>query len=96
MKALIIMYSGADRHRVPGVLDQHTVAGYTELTRAHGAGITGRREETRAWPGDTTVYFSVMDDSRIPEILAALRADAAALPPGERLHVAMVPVEQFF
>jgi hypothetical protein len=96
MKLILVIYSGANPQSVPELLEQHQVSGYTELAGAHGAGRTGRREGTRAWPGDTSIYFSVVPADRVEPLTAALKETAAALEPGERLHVSVLPAENFF
>ncbi|MBX6364654.1 MAG: hypothetical protein IRZ00_12370 [Gemmatimonadetes bacterium] len=96
MRLIMVIYSGRDPRLVPALLDAHRVGGWTELSRAHGAGSTGRREGSRAWPGDAEVYFSIVPAERVDELGAALRDEAARLPDGERLHVAVLPIETFF
>lgn len=95
MKLLMMLYSGHDPQRVAAVLDEHDAHAFTEIDRARGRGSTGRVEGTRAWPGETSVLFTVVPDERVGELEAALRALAAGAP-GERLHVAVLPVENFF
>jgi hypothetical protein len=94
VKMLVLTYSGADPHRVTALLDEAGVPGHTCLEGARGHGLTGPRAGTRAWPGDVTVCFSVVDDSLAG--FALTRCQAAQLPPGERLHVAVLPVDSFF
>lgn len=94
MKMLVLTYSGADPHRVTTLLDGAAVPGHTCLGGASGHGLTGPRAGTRAWPGDVTVCFSVVDDAVAS--LAVARCQAAQFPPGERLHVAVLPVDSFF
>lgn len=96
MKLLLVIYSGAKPRLVPALLDQHHAGGWTELPHAHGAGSTGRREGTRAWPGDAVLYFSLVPAERLDDLLEALRAESETLEPGERLHAAVMPVETFF
>jgi hypothetical protein len=93
MKLLLIVYSGPRAGLVPDLLEHHDVHGYTEMPRAHGAGTTGRREGTRAWPGDSTVFFSLAPDDRAGEVLAAVGACSRECVPGERIHAALMPVE---
>jgi hypothetical protein len=95
MKMLMLVYSGAQPHRITSVLDAHR-AGYTEFGGVHGAGATGRREGTRAWPGESTMFVSVVPAQESDALLPELRAVAAALPAGERLHVAVLPTETFY
>ncbi len=93
MKLLLLIYSGATPGRITDLLDGLPVEGYTELDRAHGMGRTGRRLGTRAWPGESTVVFTMVQDGDANAIAAAVRTEAAALPEGERLHLAVLPVE---
>lgn len=93
MKMLVLTYSGADPERVSALLDDVGVPGHTRIDGGHGHGLTGPRDGTRAFPGQVTVCFSVVDDAIASR--AAETCRAAALPPGERLHLAVLPVESF-
>ena len=96
MKLLLIIYSGSASRLVSDLLEAHQTGGYTRLSPAHGAGGTGRREGTRAWPGSADVYFTVVPEERIDELTTALRAETERLQEGERLHVAVLPTDLFF
>lgn len=96
MKMLMLIYSGNDPHRISSLLDGHHAGGYTEFRDAHGSGTTGRREGSRAWPGESTLFVSVVPNETADELVAILRDDAGRLPPGERLHVAVLPTDTFF
>ena len=96
MKMLMVVYSGSTPHRIASLLDRAHAGGYTEFGNAHGMGATGRRDGSRAWPGDSTLFFSVLPEAQSDELLVTLRAETAQLPTGERLHVAVLPTESFF
>ena len=96
MKMLMLVYSGPAPQRIASLLDRPLAGGYTEFRNAHGVGITGRREGSRAWPGESTLWLSIVPESASVELLDTLRAEAEQLPPGERLHVAVLPTETFF
>ena len=96
MKLVMVVYSGNSPHTVTRLLEAHDVHGWTELGGAHGAGASGRREATRAWPGGAAVFFSIVDVTRADHLAEALAAEARTLPAGERLHAAVMPVERFF
>lgn len=93
---LMLVYSGAHPRRISSVLDEQGAGGYTEFDGVHGVGTTGRREGSRAWPGESTLFVSVVPGDAVPPLTETLRGIAAELPPGERLHVAVLPTESFF
>ena len=96
MMMLVVIYGGPRPELIPGMLDDHGVIGWTQLSNAHGAGRSGRREGSRAWPGESQVYFTVLAEDSVATLSTALRDMAGAAIPGERLHVAELPVERFF
>ena len=93
---LMLVYSGSDPRQISSVLDEHGAGGYTEFRGVHGVGKTGRREGSRAWPGESTLFVSVVPADAAPPMADALRAAARELPTGERLHVAVLPTDAFF
>lgn len=95
MKTLMIVYSGPDVRSIEHLLDEHEAGGYTVVGPAHGSGRTGRREGTRAWPGESTVLMSVVPDERVEALSAALVAARSALAPSDRLHVLVLPTDSF-
>ena len=95
MKMFLLMYGGADGARVPALLERHGITHYTTFAGGHGAGSTGRRDGTRAWPGETTMTLSLVPAERAEALADQLRQEAETLPTGERLHVAVIPVESF-
>ena len=96
MKMLVLIYSGPTPQRISSLLDRHHAGGYTEFRNAHGSGATGRREGTRAWPGESTLFVSVLPSEHTDSLVGAPRDAAGQLPTGERLHVAVLPTETFF
>ena len=96
MKLVMMLYTGSTPQRVADVLDLHDANAFTEIGRVHGRGLTGRVEGTRAWPGESSVLFSVVPDELVAKLEGALRALANGAAPGERLHVVVLPVEHFF
>ena len=96
MKMLMVVYSGSRPQRITSLLDQHHAEGYTEFQNAHGVGSTGKREGSRAWPGESTLWVSIVPEPRARELVDSLREESSRLPAGERVHVAMLPTESFF
>lgn len=95
MKLLLVIYSGSDRQLVPSVFDRYHAGGYTEFDHAHGAGSTGKREGTRAWPGDASIYFSIVPAAHVAAMKTEFETAGSRLQDGERLHVAVLPIETF-
>ena len=96
MKLVLIMYSGSDPQLVPELLERNGAEGYTEVGRGQGAGTSGRREGTRAWPGNASVWFSIVPADRAQSLMDALRTASGELATGERLHAALMPTDAFF
>ncbi len=95
MRMFWIIYVGPRKARVAETLLAHGAPGYTEFLHAHGAGAHGRIEGTRAWPGEESVFTSVIPIDRSKSVADGLVALQAELGSGERLHFAVLPVEQF-
>lgn len=95
MKMLMLVYGGPSSQRVTSLLDRHGVTGYTEFRNGHGAGTTGRRDGTRAWPGESSLFLSVVPAPQADALVSTLGAEARQLPSGEHLHVAVLPLETF-
>ena len=96
MKMLMVVYSGSAPQRISSLLDEHHAGGYTEFHNAHGAGSTGKRDGSRAWPGESTLWMSVVPEAQSEELVRSLRDEVPRLSVGERLHVAVLPTESFF
>lgn len=96
MKMLMIVYSGSAPQRISSLLDEYHAGGYTEFRNVHGAGSTGKREGSRAWPGESRLWVSVVPETQSGELVQSLRDEVNRLSAGERLHVAVLPTESFF
>lgn len=96
MRMFLLMYSGPSPRRVEEILERHDVHAWTTYEGGRGAGATGRHDGTRAWPGATALVMSVVPQANADRLAAALEQEAEALPPGERLHLAVLPIERFF
>lgn len=96
MKMLMLIYSGDAPQQVSSLLDGAHAGGYSEFRNVHGSGSTGRRAGSRAWPGESTLFVSVLPDERAGELIESLRGATGRLPPGDSLHVAVLPTETFF
>jgi len=95
MRMFWIVYAGPRAAHIAESLLSLGAPGYTEWPHARGAGAHGRIEGTRAWPGEETVITSVVPAERVQSLTDGLAALQSTLVPGEHLHFAVLPVEQF-
>ncbi|NNG16317.1 MAG: hypothetical protein HKM89_07545 [Gemmatimonadales bacterium] len=95
-RLFFITYSGTHPSLVTDVLKEKHVTGYTCVQEACGEGVSGPRQGSRAFPGQTALFFSVVPADRYEDLVRALKAQARSMPDGERLHVSTLGVEEFF
>ena len=73
MIALMIFVDADRAPDVEQVLETRDLPGYTEFPNVLGKGQTGRKFGTRAFPGSTSLYFTVLPRVDAPALLDALR-----------------------
>ena len=95
MKMLLVLYTGDNLRFVPDLLSSCEGCSWTEFQGGIGKGSHHRHEGTRTFPGETMMVLSILEDARAIEISDLLRSRGAGLPESDRLHVAVLPVEQF-
>lgn len=96
MKMLMVIYSGTNPQSVTTLLDDHCAGGYSVFNDVSGAGVTGKRDGSRAWPGKSTLFVSMVPEFVAGALTETLRSEVERLAAGERLHVAVLPIETFF
>jgi hypothetical protein len=75
MKLVMMVVDENYQDDVERILETHEVTGYTELPQVLGKGVSGRRLGSRAYPGSSTLYFTVVG----AEASKALYADLVDL-----------------
>jgi len=94
MKMVMILCPSTRLEAVQKLVDEHHVHGYTEIAEVKGAGVSGKHMGTRAWPGTSSLVFSVVEDSRVEDLMEAVRKLAASCSPEEGLRAFVLPVDQ--
>lgn len=94
MKMLVILYTGDNPGFVPDFLSGRDCP-WTEFVGGIGRGRHHRHDGSRTFPGETMMTVSILEERKCQELSDALRAAAAELSSADRLHVAVLPVEQF-
>jgi hypothetical protein len=94
MKMIVILYTGDNPRFVPDFLSGRGCP-WTEFVGGIGQGQHNRHEGTRTFPGETMMVVSILEDGKCQNLSTDLRAASAGLSSTDRLHVAVLPVEQF-
>jgi hypothetical protein len=77
MKMVMIVVEQARREKVEAVLAERGVSGYSEIPTVYGAGSTGLRFGSRAFPGASSIILSVVEDGEAEPLLGAIDASCA-------------------
>lgn len=83
MKMLLIITPEGRAKEVLQLIEAHGVHGYTEISGVQGSGKSGRHLGTRAFPGASTLVFTIAQEAETRALVAALEKEAAELEPGE-------------
>ena len=75
MKAVFIVFNQANTERVEYMLDELRISGFTFFEDVQGRGTNGGepRRGTHTWPEMNSAVLTVVDDSRVEELLNTVR-----------------------
>ena len=93
MKMLVVFCPDAKLERVREILEEHDVHGYSEA-EVRGSGVSGKRMATRAWPGVSSLLFTVVESERVDELVTVLTDYAESCSVEEGFRVLILPIEQ--
>lgn len=91
---LLVLCASSHEEAVRDLLEKHGAAGFTEIPEVLGSGATGKHLGTRAFPGESSLIFTVVHEEQMEELVAALREMAASCPPGEGVKVYSLAAEE--
>ncbi|MCC6130378.1 MAG: hypothetical protein IT186_10655 [Acidobacteria bacterium] len=94
MKMLMLIVSDEKKEELEVLLGRAGVAGYTEIPGARGAGVTGPRMGSAAFPKTSAVLFTLVDDETLARVKESVRAYCQDC--GERLKMAVWALEESF
>ena len=77
MKMVMIVVEHSRRERVEAALQERGVTGYSEIPTVYGAGATGLRFGSSAFPGSSSIILSVVEDGEAEALLKAIDASCA-------------------
>ncbi|MCQ2336241.1 MAG: hypothetical protein MJ010_03560 [Paludibacteraceae bacterium] len=75
MKSVMIIFNQANTERVEYMLDELKISGFTFFEQVQGRGTNGGepRRGTHTWPEMNSAVMTVVEDSKVPELLLAIR-----------------------
>ena len=95
MKLVMILVDADRAPDVERLLERRGLPGYTEIPKVLGKGSeTGRKFGTRAFPGATTLYFTVIPPADLGGLAADLRGLHATRGPAEGLRAFILETEE--
>jgi len=81
---------------VQKVLDGHEIQAYTEIPNVLGAGESGRKMGTRAFPGTTSMLLTIVSKEEGDRLLAAIREYAEKCKCCNEVRIFALPAERVF
>lgn len=94
MKMLVILYTGDNPRFVPDFLSGRQCP-WTEFVGGIGQGQHTRHDGSRTFPGETMMTVSILEEGMCQDLSDSLRSASSGLSSSDRLHMAVLPVEQF-
>lgn len=91
---LMVVCSGESLERLRQIFEQHGVRGFTEIPGARGAGDTGLHLGTRAFPGSSSVIFTVVEEGTVEPLSRALADFSSECRPAEGLAAFVMDAER--
>lgn len=77
MQMLMIIVQSDHKERLEAALSEKHVLGYTEIPTVYGMGTSGPRLGSRAFPESSSIIFTVVEEGKVDELLAAIDASCS-------------------
>ena len=77
MQMLMIIVQSEYREKLEAALSGRHVLGYTEIPTVYGIGSSGPRLGSGAFPETSSIIFTIVEEGKVDELLAAIDATCA-------------------
>jgi hypothetical protein len=94
MRLLMIFVDGAHADDVRQLLEEVDEAGYSRFPNLTGKGTTGRKLGSRAFPGSSELFVTVLDENRCTTLVPRLEKLRAERGDEEGLKVYCMEAEE--
>lgn len=93
MKLVLVLCDTSRSQEIMKLLESHGATGYTEVPMVLGAGATGKRMDSRAWPGRGCMLFSLVEEVKADGLIDTLKAFHAKSQEGEGFRIFSMDAE---
>ena len=87
MQMLMMIVESQHREKIESALTEHRVLGYSEIPTVYGTGSTGPRLGSRAFPDQSSIIFTVIEEAKVQELLDAIDSSCSECRAGMRIIV---------
>jgi hypothetical protein len=92
VKLMMIIVESAYKEELEVLLRRNQVHGYTEVPQVHGAGETGVKMGSRAFPKTSSLFFTIIPDDQVQVLRDDIQAYCEACM--QRMKMIVWGVEQ--
>ena len=93
MKLIMVLVPSECLEGVQEVIERHEIHAYTEIPRVLGAGGSGRKLGTRAFPGTSSMFLVIVKAEEAHKVIDAVREYACESACSEGIRAFAVPAE---
>lgn len=94
MKLLMIIADAGLDPEIRAILHAEGLTGYSEIPDVLGAGTTGEKRGSRAFPGSNNMYFTVASPSQVDRIVGTLRSVSEQHEPPDTVRAFTIDANQ--
>jgi hypothetical protein len=96
MRLMMVLAPSDCLSDVQNLLDDYEIHAYTEIPSVLGAGESGRKMGTRAFPGTTSMILAIVGEDEGERLVAAVRGYGEERRCCHELRIFALPAERVF
>ncbi len=94
MKLMMVLVPSDCLSEVQKVIEKHEIHAYTEIPNVLGAGVSGRKMGTRAFPGTTSMILTILPAGDVDSLVTAVKEFSCDTPCQDEIRIFSVPAEK--
>jgi hypothetical protein len=96
MKLMMVLVPSDCLAEMQAVIERHEIHAYTEIPNVLGAGLSGRKLGTRAYPGTTSMILTILPAEQVEALVAAVKEFACDTPCKDEIRIFAMPAERVY